>query len=218
MVLTVQPPPPVESYNEVSGSKASLDTAVHGLHDLIFNIGLPKTKSAKMAAITTKDLHLVCKLAESACTLLQEHHSRLQLDNISKHMEAIRAQLDAPSTVQPLHKLTYTTTLSMGIRSPASVTAPPPMQSHPVRRYDVTLTQISRDNPVFTNLSNDELIAKILEAFQAASVCLEERAHTSDSDGYEAVDCLSPFIRAVGQHRSRDIWIAMDTRLGTTCL
>ena len=117
-----------------------------------------------MAAITIEDLHLARKLAESACTL-QEHHGSRQLDDISKHLEAIRARLDAPSTAQPPQKLTYAVTLSMGIRSLASVIAPPPMRSHPARSYDVTLTQISRDNPVFANLSNDKLIARILEAF-----------------------------------------------------
>ena len=96
-----------------------------------------------MAAIAIEDLHLARKLAESACTLLQEHHGSLQLDDISKHLEAIRARLDAPSTVQPPPKLTYAATLSTGIRSPASVIAPPPTQSHPARRYDVTLMQIS---------------------------------------------------------------------------
>ena len=193
----VQPPPPPESYDEVSGSKASLDTAVHGLCDLIFKIGLLKMRNAKTAAITIEDLHLARKLAESTCTLLQERHGSLQLDDISKHLEAFRARLDAPSTAQPPRKLIYAATLSTGIRSPASVIAPPPMRSHPVRRYDVTLTQISGDNPVFANLSNDELIAKILEAFQAASICLEERAHTPDSDGHEVVDQLQHFTKTL---------------------
>ena len=83
MVPMVPPPPPVASSNKTLDLKAPLDTMVHKLRDLIFGITLPKTRTAKTAAITIKVLCLICGLVESACALLQECHKNPQLDDIN---------------------------------------------------------------------------------------------------------------------------------------
>src|SRR6266481_103901 len=128
MVPTVQPPPPpVESSNSASDTKVSLDDTVHKLHDLVFAIALPKTKTAKMAVINIEVLHLACNLAESACALLQEHWKGPQLDDISRQLEVIKAHLDIPSAAQSPQKLSYAATVATGTQSPSpAVSAAPP--------------------------------------------------------------------------------------------
>ena len=80
------------------------------------------------------------------------------------------------------------------------------------------LVQKSHDKPAFADLSNNELIGKILNALQAVDVCLEHRPCSPDSEGNTRIDCLTLFIRAIGWHRSGNIWIATDTEAGRTVL
>ena len=82
----------------------------------------------------------------------------------------------------------------------------------------ITLVQKHHDKPAFASLSSSELIGKILEAQQAADVWLEERPHPPDSEGNIELERISPFIRAVGQHKSGDIWVTMGTEAGRTAL
>src|SRR6266481_3607086 len=220
MVPTVQPPPPpVESSNSASDTKVSLDDMVYKLHDLIFAIALPKTKTAKTAVINIEVLHLARNLAESACALLQEHWKGPQLDDISRQLEVIKAHLDIPSAAQSPQKLSYAATVAIGTQSPSPGVSPaPPPHPLPARRFDITVTQKSRNEPVFANLSNKELIARILAALRAADVWLDDRPRTPDSEGIEGVDRLTPCIRAVGCHWSGDIWIATTTEAGRNAL
>ena len=132
MVPMVQPPPPpVESSDSASDTKVSLDDMVHKLHDLVFAIALPKTKTAKTAVINIEVLHLTRNLAESACALLQEHWKGPQLDDISRQLEVIKAHLDIPSAARSPQKLSYTATVTTGTQSPSPAVSPAP-PPHPL--------------------------------------------------------------------------------------
>ena len=64
-------------------SAAPLDSIIHKLYDLIHNIVLPKTKTAKTAAITVQALHATCSLVTSVHTLLPvAHHENPVLNNL----------------------------------------------------------------------------------------------------------------------------------------
>ena len=110
----------------------------------------------------------------------------------------------------------------MGARNAVPAVGPPPPQPpprpHVTGRFSITLVQKYHDKPAFAGLSNSELIGKILEALQAADVWLEERPHRPNSEGNIALERTSPFIRAVGWHRSRDIWVTVGTEAGCTTL
>ena len=59
------------------------------------------------------------------------------------------------------------------------------------------------------------MITRILKALWAADVCLEERPCTPDTEGaIGGMVRLTPYIRAVGWHRSGNIWVAMATEAG----
>ena len=49
-------------------------------------------------------------------------------------------------------------------------------------------------------------------------IWLEERPQSPDSEGNIELEHTSLFIRAVGQHRSRDIWVTVGTEAGHTTL
>ena len=73
-------------------------------------------------------------------------------------------------------KLSYTTTLAMGITSSSPKANLPPLgvwTCH-VRQYDITLMQKSQDRPALMGLSNNDMITRILKALQAADIYLEE--------------------------------------------
>ena len=123
-VPTVKPPPSVEGSNAPNIKALSLDDTVHVLRDLLFTITLPKTEKAKMAAITIEALHRMCQLAGSACSLLQEHHVGLHLDDISRQINDIKTLLVTPSSTRSPQKMSYAATLTMGTKSPAPP-APP---------------------------------------------------------------------------------------------
>ena len=56
------------------------------------------------------------------------------------------------------------------------------------------LTQKSRNNPVLTNLTNNELISKITAALRDANVGLPTRPHTPDSEGNGGEEQLMPCV------------------------
>ena len=89
MVPTLQPPPPVKGNESTLNTGLSLGDAIHKLHDAILNIALPKMKTAKTVSIPVETLHLARDLAGSTCTLLREHHTDSQLNDISRQLEAI---------------------------------------------------------------------------------------------------------------------------------
>ena len=74
--------------------------------------------------------------------------------------------IGAPNAPPITQKLSYTSALTEGTQRPTQVgtTNPHPPshpRPHPVKRFDITLVQKSRDSSVFTELSNKELIGKI---------------------------------------------------------
>ena len=127
MVATLQLPPLVKGNKSTLNTGLSLGNAIHKLHDAILNIALPKTKTAKTVSIPIETLHLACDLAGSMCTLLQEHHTGSQLDDISRQLKAIQTQLATPSEAQLPQKLSYAATLATGIASSSpKADLPPP--------------------------------------------------------------------------------------------
>ena len=198
MVPTVPPPPLVASNNKTPDSKAPLDVTIHKLRNLLYGIALPKTRTSKTVAINIETLCLAHGLVESACALSQEHHGNLQLDGISRQLENIKTQLDASNPARPPQKTSYAATLSTGIKSPALAADTSPPRPHTTRQYIIMLSQKSCDRPVLIDLSNEELIARILGALCAANVWFEDRPCMPDSEGNERIDQLTPHIRAAG--------------------
>jgi len=206
----VPPPPPVENSTPVPTLTPSLADAIHKLHGIIFKIVLPKTKAAKMATIPIEALHLVMT---AQALLLHNRREGLQLNDISKQLEVIMARLDTQNASCLPQKHSYASVLTTGTLGPTMATTPPlslPLP-RPAQCFDITLVQKSRDSLVFVNLTSNELIAKILKALREADCWLEDRPHTPDSDGNKVVDRLILYIRVVGWHRSRDIWVATST-------
>ena len=176
MAPMFQPSPPVKGNKSTLNMGLSLGNTIHKLHDAILNIALPKTKTTKTVSIPIETLHLAWDLAGSVCMLLQEHHTGSQLDDISRQLEAIQTQLATPSKALLPQKLSYAATLAMGITSSSPKADLPPLgvwTCH-VRQYDITLMQKLQDKPALISLSNDDMITRILQALQAADVCLEE--------------------------------------------
>ena len=165
----VKPPPLVEGSNVPNTKTLSLDDTVHALRDLLFTITLPKMEKAKMATITIQALCCARQLAGSACSLLQEHHNSPRLDDISRQIDDIKTLLVTPSSTWSPQKMSYAATLAMGTKSPAP---PAPPQPLPARQHVVMLTQKSCNNPVLTNLTNNELISKITATLQDTEVGL----------------------------------------------
>ena len=117
MVPTVQPPPPMKNSNAAPDTKASLDRTVHKLHDLIFKIAIPKSKTTKMTSIAIDMLLLACELVESICTQLQGHHEVPWVADISRQLDDIKAHLGISCTTQPPQKPSYAAALTTGARN-----------------------------------------------------------------------------------------------------
>ena len=208
MAPTVEPPPPAPNNGTDSSVTTSLLEHIHNLHDLLFNIPLPKTKTAKSATLPLKALYRAHDLAASACTSLHECCQDPHLDNINKQLDAITTHLGIPSTTQTPVKPSYASVLATGAQCPAS---PPPevaAKLHPLRAgacFDFTLVQKAHDKPVLMDLTNENLINNIYEAINKADCWHELLSNTPDSDGNTVHDFTEPRIRAVRRHRSGDI-------------
>ena len=119
----VEPPPPAPNNGADSSVTTSLLEYIHNLHDLLFNILLPKTKTEKSATIPLEALYHAHDLATSACTSLHECRQDPHLDNINKQLDTIMTHLGIPSTTQTPVKPSYASVLATGAQCPAS---PPP--------------------------------------------------------------------------------------------
>ena len=87
-------PPPLAPNNGVDSSvTTSLLEHIHNLRDLLFNIPLPKTKTAKLATFPLEALYHAHDLAASACTSLHECRQDCHLDNINKQLDTITTHL-----------------------------------------------------------------------------------------------------------------------------
>ena len=249
MAPTVPPPPSTENLDAVPTTAAPLEDVINRLHDLIYSVTLPKTKTAKTAVITIEALHTARSLAASAQVSLLAHKENTALSKVSMQLDAIAAHL-AISAVPPSdQKRSYATVLTSGIHplrtasaaSAASATSTststsiddtpslPPLplphprpcphpcphpRPHPATRFDMTLTLKSRDSPISTDWSNEDLIGKILVAMRDTNCWMEERTCSPDSEGNPRPGLHPPRIRAVGQYRSGDFWVATDTKEG----
>ena len=211
MIPTVEPPPPKPSN---IGDPTTIPTIVdlaHNLHDLLFEIPLPKTRNAKMAPIALEALHHARDLITSVATLLHEHPRESNLSNISKQLDAVTTRLGTLNVAQVAQPLSppktqsYASVLATGIQCPELLKDPPPppcMRAH----FDLTLTQKSRNHPVLTELSSQDLSDRIYAALREADCWHEIRPISPDSEGSGEL-CLAPCIRAVGRHRSGNLWI-----------
>ena len=221
MAPTVQPPPPTKNPSIAPTPAASLDNIIYKLYDLIHNIALPKTKTAKTAAITVEALHAACSLAASARTSLPTTHlENPVLNKVSTQLDAIAAQLAIPITSSLNGKQSYAAALASGVRplpaasaSPVSVSASldntpslclprPHPHPHPcpcprpMTHFNLMLTQQSRSSPVFEDLSNNALIIKILGAMRDADCRLEDQPRSPDSEGNTRMVPHTPYIRS----------------------
>ena len=168
----VPPPSTVQNDALVSATAASLVDTIHKLYDLIFKIPLPKTrttKPAKTVAISAEVWHTARELATSAWATLHRQHNTPRLDAISRQLEVIMARIGAPNAPPITQKLSYASALTEGTQCLTQVGTTnlhPPSRPRPcpTKRFDITLVQKSRNSPVFTELSNEELISKILDA------------------------------------------------------
>ena len=225
MIPTVKPPPPKPSKN---GNPTTIPTIVdlaHNLHDLLFEIPLPKTRNAKMAPIALEALHRARDLITSVATLLHEHPREPNLSNISKQLDAITTRLGTLNEAQiaqlssPPKTQSYASVLATGVQCPEPLNAPhspPRTRAH----FNLTLTQKSRDHPVLTELSSRDLSDRIYAALWEVECWHEIHPMSPDSEG-DVEFCLAPHIRAVGCHQSGDLWILVasvamrDTLIGS---
>ena len=120
---TVEPPPLAPNNGTDSSVTTSLLEYIHNLHDLLFNILLPKIKTAKLATIPLEALYHACDLAALVCMSLHECHQDPHLDNINKQLDAITTYLGITSATQTPVKPSYASVLAAGTQCPAS---PPP--------------------------------------------------------------------------------------------
>ena len=156
-----------------NGDPTTIPTIVdlaHNLHDLLFEILLPKTRNTKTAPIALEALHRAQDLITSVATLLHEHPRESNLSNISKQLDAVTtclgtlneaqvAQLSLPKTQS------YASVLATGIQCLELPNDPPPcMRVH----FDLTLTQKSHNHPVLTELSSQDLSDRIYTALREA--------------------------------------------------
>ena len=202
----VPPPSTVQNDAPVSTTAVSLVDTVHKLYDLIFKNPLPKTrtmKTAKTVAISVEVWHMAHELATSARAALHRQHNAPRLDAISRQLEVITARLGAPNAPPITQKLPYASALTEGtqcLTQVGTMNLHPPLCPcpRPAKRFDITLVQKSRDSPVFTKLSNEELISEILNALRDGDCWYEDRACTPDSEGNEVIGRFGPCIKAVG--------------------
>ena len=192
MTPTVLPPPPVVNGPVTSELRNSLNITIHKLRDLIFGIALPeiktRTKTAKPVAVTGEVLRLARDLAASACTMLQEHHNGLQLGDISRQLQDIKAHLCPANVAQPPQKPSYTAALSAGVVSPILIVNLPIPQPGNVRQYDMTLKQKSHNRLEFAKISNTEPMSKAVGALRDAGIWREIRSRTPDSEGNQGTE------------------------------
>src|SRR6266481_9001346 len=118
MVPTVQPPAPAQSGNTAHDTTTSIKDAIQSLHDLIFKIALPKTKTAKIATITIEILNLARNLVSTARASLTDQRESPQLRSINRQLETITAHLALTSTSPPNKKCSYAAALAMGTHGP----------------------------------------------------------------------------------------------------
>src|SRR6266481_4983170 len=131
MVPTAQPPPSVQSADTAITTKPPLDEIIHKLHNFILQIPLPKTKTAKTAAIRVEALHAICNLAISAWGSLPDHQETSMLSKVSSQLDMITAHLGIPMAPISDGKCTYAAALTAGTHGSAPVAHPSPNPNQP---------------------------------------------------------------------------------------
>src|SRR6266481_5957545 len=102
--MTKQPPPPPPPSGQGIATKlvapVLLASIIRDLHELVFEILMPKTGTAKTVKIPIDKFHQLCNLASSACSSTQalqlDLNEESRLDNISRELEDIKARLATP--------------------------------------------------------------------------------------------------------------------------
>ena len=201
MAPMVQPPSLAQCNAAEPVTAAPLMDTIHKLHDLLFKVVLPKTSGAKSVYVLVEDLLLVCSLATSMCASLQAHHVNPHLNNIHKKLETITTRLDTFAMAQPPANHSYTHIAATGAKNTTSPKACPSLH------FELTLTQANRSHPVLLGLSNDGLLEKINEILMDTGCHFESRPCTPNCDGSVGHEYAMSCIRAVGCHRSGDIWL-----------
>ncbi|KAF8582507.1 hypothetical protein K439DRAFT_1635247, partial [Ramaria rubella] len=107
-----------------------------------------------------------------------------KLDAISAHIGLTSKQSD---------KCTYASVLTSA--APPS-SAPPKLTTCRTTRLDLTLTQADRKTPVFTDLSEEDLLDKIQDAIIEAKCWFETLYYSPDIDGKDNFENVPPRIRA----------------------
>ena len=164
----VEPPPCLKPSNSVDLTTApTIADIAHNLHNLLAEILLPKTRNAKTATISLKVLHHTWDLATSVLTLLHEHPRESYLSNISKQLDTVTTCLGTPDAAQAVWS---PPSPQDGLHASAPATSvqslvfPNDRPPHTRARFDLTLTQKSRDHPVLTELSSWDLSDRIYTA------------------------------------------------------
>lgn len=125
MIPTVQPPSLVQETATEHVAVASLADSIHKLYDILFQVALPKTKTARLALIMVDALCTAHGLVTAAFTSLQEGNEGLTLKDISNQLETITTHLVTPSTPLSTQNHSYATALTAGAQPPTLDVSPP---------------------------------------------------------------------------------------------
>ena len=164
----VEPPPHLKPNNNADPTTApTIADIAHNLRDLLAEIPLPKTRNTKTATIALEVLHHVRDLATSVLMLLHEHPRESYLSNISKQLDTVTTCLGTPDVAQAVWSPPLPqdgSHASAPATSVQSLVFPNDRPPHTRARFDLTLTQKSRDHPVLTELSSWDLSDRIYTA------------------------------------------------------
>ena len=134
----VQLPSPAQEFTTKHATVTSLADSVSicKLHDILFQVTLPKTKTAKLALIVVDALHTACDLVTAACASLKEGIEGPMLKEISNQLDTIMAYLIIPGKSPSIQKYSYASALTTGLQPPTSDASPPspPLPPHPCLR------------------------------------------------------------------------------------
>ena len=109
------------------------------------------------------------------CLHTEEHHNGPQLGDISRQLQDIKYHLCPTNVAQLPQKPSYIAALLAGVVSSNPIVNLPVPQPSNVRQYDMTLKQKSHSRPEFANMSNAELMSKVVGALRDVGIWCEVR-------------------------------------------
>ncbi|KIJ50608.1 hypothetical protein M422DRAFT_245237 [Sphaerobolus stellatus SS14] len=142
MAPTLEPPPSTAA-SSISTSHAasmtlSISSILKNLQTLIFNIALPKTKTAKICSFPLDALQKARKLITSACGTYEQQKGAPQLSSIKEQLDVISNHIGLATNTIPSAKQV------------------PQKANSKESKYDITLSQWDRSNPVFSDTCNED--------------------------------------------------------------